>query len=258
MRFASTLRCTVVKGPDQKQPNRNTILLYCLIGVSKHRSLCMSKRVPMTDAALYALFRHLDFCMLITVNPLKLCLAEAGWSALHFAAAGGHASVIAELLAHGARLQPDCQGRLPLHLAALTGGDDTTAALLRSSQSEVGHTPVLPATGLPVACPCLAVHFQPPSSRGIVLPGTHVRPPARQEHGRWAQAGDRRRHAHGLCCRRRWTRGMPAAAQRCTAPLRKAISACCRGCCSTAQWLASPSRQGPIPAQCSKCMALSS
>ena len=74
---------------------------------------------------------------------------------MHFAAAGGHANVIAELLAHGARVQPDCQGRQPLHLAALVGGVDTTAALLRSSQAEVGHLsrPVEQAAiGLSKAC----------------------------------------------------------------------------------------------------------
>ncbi|KAK9822236.1 hypothetical protein WJX81_003275 [Elliptochloris bilobata] len=62
---------------------------------------------------------------------------QDGWSALHFAAAGGHSDVVEELLAHGARLQPDCQGRLPLHLAALSSKAGAVAALLRSSHAQV-------------------------------------------------------------------------------------------------------------------------
>jgi len=62
---------------------------------------------------------------------------------LHFAAAGGHAGVVAALLEYGAQAQPDGEGRLPLHLAALSGDNRTVSALLCSCATEV-HRPVAP------------------------------------------------------------------------------------------------------------------
>ena len=68
---------------------------------------------------------------------------HAGWTALHFAAAGGHAGVVAALLEYGAQAQPDGQGRLPLHLAALSGNNRAVSALLCSCATEV-HCPSAP------------------------------------------------------------------------------------------------------------------
>ncbi len=62
---------------------------------------------------------------------------------MHFAAAGGHAGVVAALLEYGAQAQPDGEGRLPLHLAALSGDNRTVSALLCSCATEV-HRPVAP------------------------------------------------------------------------------------------------------------------
>ncbi len=79
----------------------------------------------------YAVILFWCIRLLLTAS---LCL---GWSALHYASAGGHTGVVADLLAHGAQVQPDCQGRLPLHLAALSGESRTIAALLHRSRAEV-------------------------------------------------------------------------------------------------------------------------
>lgn len=60
-----------------------------------------------------------------------------GSTALHMAAANGHAGVVAALLARGARLLPNHAGNTPLHWACLNGHEAVVAALLEAPGADV-------------------------------------------------------------------------------------------------------------------------
>ena len=61
---------------------------------------------------------------------------QAGWSPLHWAAAGGHAGCASALLEVGARPgAADERGRLPLHWAAERGWADAVSALVPAMSS---------------------------------------------------------------------------------------------------------------------------
>ena len=60
-----------------------------------------------------------------------------GSTALHMAAANGHAAVACALLARGARMLPNHAGNTPLHWACLNGHEAAAAALLAAPGADV-------------------------------------------------------------------------------------------------------------------------
>ena len=60
-----------------------------------------------------------------------------GATALHMAAANGHAAVVGALLSRGARMAPNHAGNTPLHWACLNGHEEAAAALLAAPGADV-------------------------------------------------------------------------------------------------------------------------
>lgn len=94
-------------------------------------------------------------------SPVNAANPANGRTALHAAASNGHKKLVAFLLSRGADANAqDNEGNTPLHLAAMMGHEDSTAALVASTDKSRRNK--LGKTAREVANPKVLIYFPEP------------------------------------------------------------------------------------------------